>query len=130
MHPLHSSFFGWLLVVCIFLMTVIYPLRKVCQYKKLSKSTGISRVNRLLRKQHKPVGIAAIILAVVHGILSFQFFGFNTGTACFAVMLVLLLSYLLRRKLKKHWLPLHRWLTLALWILIILHIFIVIHSSR
>ena len=101
--------------------------------------TRISRhhqLNRLFRRSHKQFGLLMIITGLLHGILAgnektttlfdMQFmpklFTLNLGTICLFVSILLALTYVFRKKLKKRWMFLHQVLTIILLVLLILHV--------
>lgn len=109
--------------------------------------TRISRhrqLNSLFRKSHKHLGILMIITGFLHGVLAgnekttnlfdMQFmpklFTLNLGTVCLFVALLLALTYMFRRKLKKRWMFLHRVLTIILLVLLILHVHVEIERQH
>ena len=49
-------------------------------------------------------------------------FTWNWGTVCLVVAVLLAVSYMLRRKLKKRWMKLHRVLTIAMIAVLVLHV--------
>ncbi|MDD6023404.1 MAG: FMN-binding protein [Oscillospiraceae bacterium] len=93
--------------------------------------------NRFFHKIHIPFGILALIAGLLHGILagnpSFAIltdfdaapvlFTLNWGTACFVAVILLAVSYLLRKKLRRYWMPVHRVLTVLTLLLLVLHLF-------
>ncbi|MFE4759262.1 ferric reductase-like transmembrane domain-containing protein [Bacillus mycoides] len=121
-----SEIIAWFAVV----FTVLLALKYI---------TRISRnrqLNRLFSKSHKHFGILMITTGLLHGVLAgneettnlldMQFmpklFTFNLGTVCLVVALLLALTYMFRKKLKKRWMFLHRVLTVILLVLIVLHV--------
>lgn len=121
-HELKNLFFAWLPTVCILLLIIIYPLRIYCKSKKLSKKHIIFRTNKCLRKIHKPLGIITIVFTFIHCRFSSQKLGLNIGTICLCFLLVLFVTYIFRKQLKKYWLLLHRLVTVLLIAALILHI--------
>ena len=104
--------------------------------KYIIKRSGKRSVNNFFKKYHILAGIVMIITSFLHGIfagneiktsfkdiqIASKFFTFNLGTICFIVLLLLWISYLLRRRLKKRWIIFHRGLTVLLILLTTLHI--------
>lgn len=123
-HDFINLFFAWILMVLIFLLVIIYPLRLCNRHKRPSSFDLISRTNRFLRKVHKELGIVAIILTFLHCRVSSQKLGINTGTICLLLLLLLWCTYLLRKQLRKQWIILHRLLTVCLVVTLIAHILI------
>lgn len=125
-----NIFFAWLLSVCILGLSIIYPLRLYCHKKKLNTTSCIYRANKFLRKIHKFLGIVVIWMTLLHCRLSSQHFGMNTGTICLFISLLILCTYLFRKRFKSKWLLLHRNLTGLLWLLIIAHIVLTRYFSN
>ena len=118
-----SMILAWCTVICVLLTAMKYLAR-------ISKNP---KCNQLFHKIHIPTGILALIFGLLHGLLAGNIPGGkvfvgtilltpNWGSLCFLLMLLLLLSYLLRKQLKKAWLPLHRILTILLLAAVILHL--------
>ena len=125
-----NIFFAWLLSACILGLSIIYPLRLYCHKKKLDTTSYIYRANKFLRKIHKFLGIAVVWMTLLHCRLSSQHFGMNTGTICLIISLLILCTYLFRKRFKSKWLLLHRNLTGLLWLLIIAHIVLTRYFSN
>jgi uncharacterized protein with FMN-binding domain len=121
-----SEIFAWLAAICAVLAAFKY-IARISKNKKL---------NKLSRKCHIPFGILLIVFGLIHGLLAGNFLGaslseisiapvlftFNWGTACFVAAVLLALTYLFRKKLKKLWMPLHRILTVILIVLLAIHL--------
>lgn len=121
-----SEILAWLAVIFTILLALKYIAR-------ISRNR---RLNRLFSKSHKQLGILMITTGLLHGVLAgneettnlfnMQFmtklFTLNLGTVCLFVALLLALTYMFRRKLKKRWMLLHRVLTVLLLVLIVLHV--------
>ncbi|WP_313894536.1 ferric reductase-like transmembrane domain-containing protein [Psychrobacillus sp.] len=121
-----SEILAWLAVIFTILLALKY----------IARISGNRQLNRLFSKSHKHLGILMITTGLLHGVLSgnekttnlfdIQFmpklFTLNLGTACFFVALLLALTYMFRKKLKKRWMFLHRVLTVILIVLIVLHV--------
>lgn len=119
-----SMALAWATVLCVLLTALRYPAR-------VSKQP---RCSRAFHKLHIPVGLAALLLALLHGLLAGNFPGGelylgplllmpNWGSACLLLILLLAVSWLLRKWLKKAWMPLHRVLTVLLLLALVLHLF-------
>ncbi|MDO5793417.1 MAG: hypothetical protein Q4Q00_04380 [Turicibacter sp.] len=105
--------------------------------KYITRRSGKYSINSFFRKYHIVAGILMIITGFLHGIfagnditttfkdvqIASKFFTLNLGTICFIILLLLWITYLLRRRLKKIWIIFHRRLTILLILLTILHIY-------
>lgn len=121
-----SMVLAWIAVVCVIGTAWKYIAR-------ISKSV---KLNRMFHKIHIPMGVVLIITGLIHGLLAGNFmdttlsnaklgtviFTPNWGTACFAVSILLGISYLCRKICKKNWMQIHRILTVCMLILVIVHI--------
>lgn len=108
----------------------------VSAFKYIARKSGNKKLNRLFHRIHIPAGWCFLCFGLLHGLLAGNIadsslreisigtvlFTFNWGTVCLICAALLALTYLLRRKLKKHWMPLHRALTVLLITLLVLHI--------
>ena len=121
-----SEIIAWFAVVFTVLLALKYIVR-------ISRNRPF---NRLFSKSHKRLGILMLITALLHGILAGnekntnlfdiqlmpKLFTLNLGTVCLFVPLLLALTYMFRKKIKKRWMLLHRALTVILLVLLVLHI--------
>ena len=87
------------------------------------KPRPLAAVNRWLRRHHKLIGILLIAAGAVHGLFSSDtLWSLNLGTVTWIVSILLGISWLLRKKVKKTWMTVHRLLTVAFVALLVLHI--------
>lgn len=113
-----DHFFGWVsLVLCIVLLA-----------KYLGRISNKKTLNQLLRKLHKPLGLAVLAIAALHGILCFvrephEIVSHITGIIPWILMLCLALTFYARKNLKSKWLSTHRFLSIVLCITTVFHIF-------
>lgn len=119
-----NLFFAWLPAVLILLLSVIYPLRLYIRRKQLPPNNLIFKVNKLLRKVHKELGVLAIALTFLHCRISSQKLGMNIGTICLVFLIFLWCTYIFRKQLKRKWIVLHRLITVTLVLTLIAHILI------
>jgi len=112
--------FAWIALILAFFSVVIWVLRLITKKKKIQP---VSRANRWLRRHHKLIGILLIGAGVIHGLFSSdKLFSVNLGTAVWVVSILLGLSWIFRKKLKKAWMSIHRLLTVAFVALLVIHI--------
>lgn len=114
---------AWISVVLAVLLAIIYLLRIVNKGK--IKSKLISKINRKLRNAHKPMGIAFVVFACIHGFFSSgAILSFNFGTLCMLMGILLGLTYLFRKLFpqKLSWIKPHRGLTVILLAFLGLHL--------
>lgn len=105
-----------------FMLSIIFVYRIIG--KKQSPDSRINRWNKKLRKKHIPLGITIIIVAGFHTVWASMKHGWylSWGKVAFVVMILLLLSYLFRKKLKRKWIVIHRILTVIFIVSIVMHL--------
>ena len=115
-------------------MATIFAL--LAALKFIARISGNRPLNRAFSRCHIPFGVLLLVTGVLHGILAgnpswatladFQpaavLFTWNWGTVCLVLSIALAATYLLRRKLRRHWMPAHRVLTVALIACLVLHL--------
>lgn len=121
-----SLILAWIAVLCAG-MTALKFLARISKNRAL---------NRSFSKWHIQFGVLMFVTGLLHGILAGNssratlsdvqiaplLFRWNWGTICFLLTAALATTYLLRKRLKKHWMPAHRVLTVALLACLALHI--------
>ena len=118
-----SMILAWCAVVCVGLTAVRY----------LARISRNQTWNRLFHKLHIPTGLLALGFGLAHGLLAGNFpggrvmlgpvlFTLNWGSLCIVLLLLLLLSYLLRKQLKRAWMPIHRVMTVLLVAVLAVHL--------
>lgn len=114
---------AWVAVVLAFILSVIYVLR--IAGKRLPRDNKLTRLNKILRKHHKLIGIILIAVGLVHGIFSsISVLSFNLGTISWIVTILLGVSWMIRKLLvkRKWWMYAHRVLTVLFIGLIVWHV--------
>ena len=113
---------GWFLVAAVIVLTAPFWLRYL---SKLFKWQGpaMKRLIKFLRALHKPLGAAAVVLVIVHGLLALGALRLHTGTLAglFLVITAVLGGSFYRLK-KKALFSLHKRAALVFAILIIVHL--------
>lgn len=121
-----SLVFAWL--------TVLFAI--VTAFRYIARVSKSMKLNRLFHKIHIPTGIILILTGLFHGLaagnfsdtglsdmrIGTVFFTFNWGTACSIVSVLLGLTYLFRKALKKKWMQVHRIFTVCMLTLMVIHI--------
>lgn len=115
---------AWISLILALAVTMIWILRILTQKKIIKNGSFLFRMHRMLRKHHKAVGIAFIVVAFVHGLFSSDaLLSLNWGTACFVLIAGMGLSFYLRTKSnRRDWINIHRLLTLATVFTLIIHL--------
>lgn len=116
---------AWVTVALMVMLLAIYALRKYIQQSDVPKDAWVRKLNRKLRKQHKWVGLAAILSAFVHGLYSsVAILSTNKGTILWVLFMALGLSFMLRQQLKqwRPWIKVHRVLAVASIAFLLLHL--------
>ena len=115
--------FAWVAVVLAFILSVIYVLR--IAGRRLPRDNKLTRLNKILRKHHKLIGIILIAVGLVHGIFSsISVLSWNLGTISWIVTILLGVSWMIRKLLvkRKWWMYAHRVLTVLFISLIVWHV--------
>lgn len=111
----------------------------LCIAEALRYAARISKnkaLNRAFHKSHIPLGVLLLITGGLHALIAGNppgaglseielapvFFTLNWGTACFICSVLLAVSYLARKGLRKKWMPLHRILTVLMIALLAVHL--------
>jgi len=115
---------AWTSVVLLIMVIIIWILRVLVQKKIVSKESFIFKANRTLRKYHKITGVAFLIIALIHGLLSSaNVISLNMGSICFFFILIMSLSYIIKSRLsRKLWLNIHRVLTIMVALTFAIHL--------
>lgn len=79
---------GWLNIGLIAIMTAPYWLRFLNSRTLRLKGGGYAKTIRVLRAVHKPLGIAILILAAIHGYLALGALRLHTGTIAGTMLLI------------------------------------------
>lgn len=121
-----SLILAWAAVVC----AVFAALKFV------ARISGNRSLNRFFHRCHIPFGVLLLVIGILHGILAgnpswatlsdFQpaavLFTLNWGTGLIIIAILLALTYVFRKQLKKYWMPAHRALTVLLILFLALHL--------
>lgn len=105
------------------LLCVIYPLG-ILRFSEKSKEKQRKSVDCFLRKIHKKMGVWIIVVSLLHGIVEIKagnLDGMFSGKSVFYLIL-LWLSYGLKRVLKEKWMIVHRILAVLTVIAVIVHV--------
>ena len=118
-----TYFFAWGTTAIILLCAGIFLLRVVIKRNKLSRDHFLCKLNRRLRRCHKFLGVLAIVFAFMHCSISERAAGLSSdlGEAMLILVILLALSYCLRKLLKHHWIKIHRILTALLMACFVVH---------
>lgn len=106
------------------LLCVIYPLG-ILRFLEKSKEKQRKSVDCFLRKIHKKMGVWIIVVSLLHGIVEIKagnLDGMFSGKICFLLLILLWLSYGLKRVLKEKWMIVHRILAVLTVIAVIVHV--------
>ncbi|MBN2260057.1 MAG: FMN-binding protein [Clostridiales bacterium] len=117
---------AWSAVILVVLLSIIWILRIYIKKKAIkNRKKFIYRVNRILRKNHKSIGISMVLVGILHGVFSsYDILSFNLGTLLSVMTILLGLTFYLRKKfpVERIWMKIHRLLVVAVVILIPMHI--------
>ncbi|MFH1511968.1 MAG: hypothetical protein ABIG45_01305 [Bacillota bacterium] len=114
---------GWLNVAFLAVMTAPYWLRFLNQRTLRLKGGAYGKTIKVLRALHKPLGVAVVLIAAVHGYLALGAFRLHTGTILgTSVLLTALFGlsfYLAKKKFLFTW---HKRLALLSILLLLVHL--------
>lgn len=114
---------AWLAITLAFILSVIYILRVTGKW--LPRGNSLTKLNKAFRKHHKIIGIILIAVGLVHGLFSpAAVWSINVGTCAWIVTILLGVSWMVRKHLKKRkwWMYAHRALTVLFIGLIVWHV--------
>lgn len=117
--------FAWASMILAGLLAVIIVMRVVNKYAFHNKKNILYKINRYLRKIHKPMGVAIIITGFYHGLFSSDtILSLNYGTAVWVLTIVLAATWIFKAQLKKikNWMYWHRVITAVFVIILVIHI--------
>jgi uncharacterized protein with FMN-binding domain len=116
--------FGIITAVCIVLLAS----------KFITKRLALIRIDKIMSKLHKVLGVLTVGLVIVHFGMTLPLFDtrpigiYILGVLDLVCMIVIVCSYLLRSKLGKRWLTIHRIGTVCIIVITIIHILLVNNS--
>ena len=114
--------FAWIAMISAAVLIVVFVLRVI---NKLRKTKWVARLNRVLRQNHKSLGVILILFGLAHGILSSdKAIGFNLGTLSWVLTILLGLSFVYRKRFKPQrlWMNVHRLLSVLFAMILVIHI--------
>ncbi|MCR3956971.1 MAG: hypothetical protein NUK57_11800, partial [Gudongella sp.] len=118
------SVLGWLNVVVLAVILLPYILNFLNRKFIKTQNQGFRNTVKLLRRLHKPLGLALAILALVHGYLALGSLRLHTGSLLYlSIFITALLGgsfYKLKKRALFTW---HKRMALVSFLLLLLHIF-------
>lgn len=114
-----QHWFGWISVVLCVVLLGKY-IGRISRWKAL---------NQFLRKWHKPLGLAVIVVAALHGVWCWYkapqaVLANATGWLLFLCIVVLARTFYARSKLKAKWFQMHRHWAIVLGVVMVAHVVI------
>ena len=79
---------GWLSLILIGILICPYVLNLLNKKIFKTKNPNYKKVIKFLKKLHKPLGVAIVILGVVHGYMALGGFRLHTGTLLYVSILI------------------------------------------
>lgn len=117
------SFLGWFNVVALLVLTGAYWFPRFNRSILRLKATSAVDIIKGLRRIHKPLGLALLITAPLHGYLALGAFRLHTGTLVYlSLFLTALAGGSFYRTKKKFLFKLHKTMALITVLLLILHL--------
>jgi len=114
---------GWLNLALVFLMILIYPIKRLYLDKRKPK---LLKLYKAARYYHPLLGFIIVLIGLTHGYLAIGSIRLHTGTlVVLTVILMGCITVLGRRKLlfQRNWRKIHVYLVPLLFIFIFVHIF-------
>lgn len=110
---------AWVSLIVILLLCALYAANRKVKLDPHNES--LTAMRRVLYRYHKVIGILIIFIVFIHGKTSGKR---PDAIALLSLLLLILLplSYLLKKKLPNGWIIIHRILTIILLLLIVIHI--------
>ena len=113
---------GWLNIGLLGVMVLPFLLRQYIMRVHKFRGKWYPKLNKFLRTIHKPLGIAIVLLAMLHGYLVFGGFRMHTGTLeFFAIVIMAALGVTFYFTKKKPFLVWHRWALVLLIVTVLVH---------
>ncbi len=114
-------------IIFILLEWITFALWIILTLKYVARKSKVKPINDFFRKIHIPLGIVLAVTMVAHGVLAWieypQDISTNvTGLVLAMAFVLLTLSFVLRKKLKKKWFVIHRVVSFLSILLLIAHI--------
>lgn len=121
---MNFRFLGWVALVLLVVMVSPFILRLLHTKVFKHKSKSLLQVIKALRKIHKPLGLALVLVATVHGIGTLGRVGLHTGSlVLMSAIMTGFLGLAFWKKKDKRALQGHRVMSLVTLILLLLHLF-------
>ena len=121
---------GWMNLVLVVVMGIIYPVKKyataMLQKVGKEKSKGSMKLYQLIRQIHPILGTIIVLLGLLHGYLAIGTMRLHTGLLIVIMIMLMGIVAIFGPKLKvlrKKWRTLHRSMGLFLFIFVIIHLF-------
>ncbi len=115
---------GILNVVLIIIIVLPYCLRRLGQRFFPQKKIASTKLMKLLRSVHKPLGICLLLITLIHGYLALGSLRMHTGTLVGIIVLAtVVLGILFYRKKRAVLLKWHKRAALLMVLLTLLHLF-------
>ena len=117
--------FAWIALILGVILVIIIILRVINKKYLNNNKNFIYKLNKALRKYHKTLGVLIIIVGFFHGLFSSKnIFSFNLGTITWLMTIVIALTWVFKKQLRKfkNWMYWHRVLTGAFVIILVIHI--------
>ncbi|NLG04172.1 MAG: hypothetical protein GX567_10140 [Clostridia bacterium] len=120
------TFMSWFSAFLIFILLILFPVRKLVTLKKCKKGETLTTVYLVLKKIHCAIGILAIPVIFIHCSIASRMTDIRSGAGALLLILTILLA--LSRAFKKvlgtKWKLVHQILAAATFVLLIYHCFI------
>lgn len=118
--------FSWCSAALVLLLALLYPARKMMQKRKPKPGSAPAAAYNILRKTHLAMGILVVPVVFCHCRISAHATGVRSGFGVVLLVLLILLAmtYFLKKPLGRHWKRLHQILAAVLMAITVYHSFI------
>lgn len=121
---MNFRFLGWVTLVALAVMVLPYVLRMVNKWAFKNECKGLSKAVKILRQIHKPLGIALVVVAAVHGYGMLGRLRLHSGSLTLMSIIVTgVLGAIFWKKKDKRALQGHRVMALVSVLFLLLHLF-------
>lgn len=116
----------WLSAGLALILILLYPARKLVQATSAKQGGALDTLYKIMRKTHLAIGIIIIPVVYLHCRISTAAAGVRSTLGAILLLLVILLalSYLIRKPLGNRWKRVHQVLAGLLTVVILCHAFI------
>lgn len=110
--------FAWLSLLIVILLLALFPVSRLAAKKQ---NKYLRKTKSLLLQWHKLLGVLLIFVILIHGKTAMKRPGIEAN-AILLLAIILLVSYLIRKRSPKTWLYTHRFLSVLFILAVLIHL--------